>query len=272
MNKKSFADELQEIIRDSGIRQNIIAQALGISSAAISQFIHGTAIPSDQQLAMILAMLNVNQKSHSLMFKLLQEARTSFPEDQKLTDEDGDNGEEDSDVSKSKKDHINFEKIFTQVKLIDDPTLVFGNSSNGAPVINLHDLYQYAPSINISDFAFMYSHDTMVRDYGTATPPVIIKATGSLLGISYTGMMQLIINNDQRQTVAMELALYPQTGFRLLALNAEALKGLEIFFPDDVRKDEVPVWTLPVVELIFLPFFRDTDDEDDSPEEYGEQS
>ena len=50
MNRESFANDLHEIIRESRIHQNIIAQALGLSSAAISQFLHGVALPNSRQL------------------------------------------------------------------------------------------------------------------------------------------------------------------------------------------------------------------------------
>ena len=54
MSREAFANELNNIIEDSRIRKTVIAQALGISSSALSQFIHGTAIPRPEQLNELL--------------------------------------------------------------------------------------------------------------------------------------------------------------------------------------------------------------------------
>lgn len=75
MNRELFARNLYDIVRESRIRQNIIAQVLGISSAAISQFTHGTALPKPTQLSELLTLLCVSDRERSWMLHLLKLAK-----------------------------------------------------------------------------------------------------------------------------------------------------------------------------------------------------
>ena len=75
MKREDFARQFHAVIQDSGIRQSIIAQALGLSSAAISQFSHGLVLPKPDQLISILSLLGISSQQQFFMVQALLELR-----------------------------------------------------------------------------------------------------------------------------------------------------------------------------------------------------
>lgn len=59
--KIKFGKLLREYLRAAGIRQNILAERLGISGSAISQMMHGKIVLNQAQLDIITEMLKLNR-------------------------------------------------------------------------------------------------------------------------------------------------------------------------------------------------------------------
>lgn len=265
MQRTDFAQRLQTIIHNSGIRQTVIAEALGLSAAAISQFSHGTILPQTEQLSAILALLNVPAERRALMIQELIILREKYPdenadEEEIFQDEpdtpeaaveevsDGDNSEEDD----PEKDSQNFEQFFFDP--IDDPQFVLAEPVDGIPVIELNDLFEYNGEMRLADFAGLRSFDVLMRDYGSVGSPVVVKATGDQLGLRYRGMLQLVIADDlPLNTSMLRLAYCRNNEFKLLAPDRAAKNnGLDLLL-----KDKNPVvdlrWVLPVIEFTIIP-------------------
>ena len=86
MTREIFAKTLQDIVRESGIRQVVIAQALGLSAAAVSQFIHGITLPKLNQLNALLDLLCVPDKLRVKLCRELKNLRDKDPD--KTADEE----------------------------------------------------------------------------------------------------------------------------------------------------------------------------------------
>ncbi|MBE6359111.1 MAG: helix-turn-helix domain-containing protein [Lentisphaerae bacterium] len=262
MVRESLARELHEIIRTSGIRQNIIAEALGWSSSALSQFCHGTALPLPQQLAALLNLLCVSRSKHVELNRMLAMARDEAGEDLYIDVKAGDNTDEIPDPETPKKpfDHNNFDELFN-IYGTDPAKLIFAESPNaGVPIINLEDLDNYSPGINLYEYANIRLHDTTVRDYGEDISPVIMKTTGDMLGLRYPGMVQLVISDDiPPEMSSLVLSRYPDGTFMMLPNSDKYdLCGLEMLFDRTIEKKSSPKWTVAVIEFIIVPLGHPT--------------
>ena len=51
-------NKLKEVIRNSGLRKNYIAEKMGIHSAHISMWISGDRVPNSQRIRMLCKILN----------------------------------------------------------------------------------------------------------------------------------------------------------------------------------------------------------------------
>lgn len=273
MQKTDFVQRLHTIIHNSGIRQTVIADALGLSAAAVSQFTHGTILPKTEQLSAILALLNVPIEKRALMIQELLILREKYPDEIEdepenypdETEDDRQNGfsengddfpdeseNDDDDDPEKKRDAQNFEQFFFEP--VDDPQFVLAEPVDGVPVIELNDLLDFNGEMRLSDFAGLRSFDVVVRDYGAIGTPVVVKATGDQLGLRYRGMLQLVIVDDlPLKTSMLRLAFCRNNEFKLLAPDKSAKNnGLDLLL-----KEKNPAvdfrWVMPVLEFTIIP-------------------
>jgi transcriptional regulator with XRE-family HTH domain len=259
MNRESLANDLHEIIRESRIHQNIIAQALGLSSAAISQFLHGVALPNSRQLEDILTLLCVPDEVRHSMQERLTALREEYG-DEIIADlnngtpnADGEDEEEIDDSSFEKSMDFIFrdsgEENCEQPETIPDLSI---------PVIRLQDLKYLDDDTELCDFACMHSDDIILRDFGSIAVAAMIKATGDQLGLKYNGMLQFIVVEDTSSysnIAATALAIYPGNKFRLIRIgDPNAIQGLDMLFAD-TGSDAKPERVFPIIELTLLPLF-----------------
>ena len=257
MKRESFANDLHEIIRESGIRQNIIAQALGLSSAAISQFLHGVALPNSKQLEDILTLLCVPDEVRKSMQERLSALREEYGDeivaDTENNTPDTDAEEEENVDDSSFEKSIDFifrdsgEENYEHPEAIPDLSI---------PVIPLKDLKYLDDDTELCDFACMHSDDIILRDFGAIAVAAMIKATGDQLGLKYKGMLQFIVVEDTSSysnIAAAALAIYPGNKFRLIRIgNQNATQGLDMLFAD-TGSDAKPERIFPIIELTLLP-------------------
>ena len=76
MQRNVFAKQLMMLIRRSGMRQIELAGKIGVSSAAISQFVHGITLPSPKHSLAIFDVLKVPAKTRSQLQYQLMLARS----------------------------------------------------------------------------------------------------------------------------------------------------------------------------------------------------
>ena len=253
MKREIFANALNEIIKDSGIRQNVIAEALDLSSAAISQFVHGTALPKADLLAEIMSILNVHSSKRILMQQWLLEAKEEAQNsDSPIIEFDEKEDEEEDDGQ------VNSFNLEVMYKNSNCSKIFFSEPAAGVPIIQLESLRMYDPNLNLADFAANCSHDIILRDYGSADSPVIVQTTGDMLGLRYFGMVQmLVVNSMPVGSSVFELFYYRKKDFfRMLPRSdkKELLHGLESLFDEDSFPTAKPTWMLSVIEFTVFPF------------------
>lgn len=273
MNRELFANKLCKIVKRSGIKQDIIAQALGISSAALSQFIHGFAIPGEPLLITLLTTLCASKDEQEDMLILLEEARKEFelndenpyfvdPENDAADDDDDDifaDDERDSaelpqKTASSFWDQSLLEQLFKDVS--DTPSFTFAAPQNcGVPVVNLEDMKFFEDGNDLFDFAHYCTEDTVIRDYGSLGGNVImVKANGTQLGMSYDGLLIIVVTDNIKATVStLRLSGYADGTFRLEPHGFAAPDDEKALFGTPAKKTLKRCWSLPVIELNIMP-------------------
>ena len=106
MRRKDFIQQFQTMIQDSGIKQAVIAQAVGLSSASLSQFGHAMALPKLSQFTSILDLLDITDEQRQYMTDELIKLRSRYglgendefiPEEMEDFDEDDDYPDDDDE-------------------------------------------------------------------------------------------------------------------------------------------------------------------------------
>ncbi len=272
MTKKEFAQKLYSIIRESGIRQTILADALNVTSAAISQFTHGIVLPKPDQLSAILTVLDVSSRERAVMLQHLLilraiEANGGKPVDMdsipRIVDEKWMKESEDGFPSTTqKKDDDN---VFNLDKLYIGPPgdhldyIFFHEPTQGVPVLELVDMLAFKPSMKLVDYAGVKCKDLLLRSHGSVICPVALNVTGEQIGMHYCGMMQLVVSDNLPHTTSMlALTLREDDTFRLiLAEKTAKLNGLDRLLREEEGEAPAVKWALPVLELTFMPLVID---------------
>ncbi len=287
MKREDFARQFHAVIQDSGIRQSIIAQALGLSSAAISQFSHGLVLPKPDQLVSILSLLGISSQQQFFMVQALLELRAEAD----LGDDDTEEVEMDAEFLEKYKDEYDDYEEFTLDDNQDeesddeededqqnededalawrsseydysddelpDPMITFAEPTDGVPVIDLNDLMDYRKGMKLQIHAIACCEETSFRDYGSVSAPVILKVLGDQVGLRYHGMVQLAITDElSPESSLMDLAFDKQGKFHILANDAIAkLNGLDKLLKntDTPKNFDNYKWVLPVIEFTILP-------------------
>ena len=256
MRREIFAKHLRQLIKDAGIRQTDLAFALGVSSAAISQFTHGTAMPSPQQLDKILLVLRTAPHiAEKIKYQLLlarSEPKKNKPEKVDLSDELDNN--------------CRWPFMLDQYSVADYYSLcdnndegladfvgVSENNKVGAPIIYLEDLLHYDPETPLAHFAQEYMRDMIVRDFEPYEDPAIILTSGSNLGMSnFTNIQLVIIQTLPEDVTSLELCLSNTGNFWLLPHEKQMSKW-HVFCDKAPEKRENMLWSLPVLEVTMIP-------------------
>lgn len=286
MKREDFARQFYAVIQDSGIRQSIIAQALGLSSAAISQFSHGLVLPKPDQLVSILSLLGISSQQQFFMVQALIELRAEAG----LGDDDTEEVEMDEEFLEKYKDEYDDYEVFTldddesddsddeesekgedeeeslawrsseydySDEDLPEPMISFAEPTDGVPIIELSDLMEYRNGMKLQIHAIACCEETSFRDYGSVSAPVILKALGDQVGLRYHGMVQLAITDElSAESSLMALAFDKQGRFHVLANDTIAkLNGLDKLLKNtDSSKDFGNYkWVLPVIEFTILP-------------------
>lgn len=255
MTREIFAKTLQDIVRESGIRQVVIAQALGLSAAAVSQFIHGITLPKLNQLNALLDLLCVPDKLRVKLCRELKNLRDKDPD--KTADEEPmeqDDAENDCDC-------YDLETLYSG-RDQRDSIMLSASEFSGVPVISLGDLDELPPGVAIFEFACQYLQDTVIRNFGISCSPVMIKAAGDQLGINLYGMVQVTVADDvQLTSSSLVLARYAGSKYRIVPYSRkESVRENGKLFNECEPVSGEPEWMIPVLELSILPAADDLSD------------
>ncbi|MBR7121101.1 MAG: helix-turn-helix transcriptional regulator [Lentisphaeria bacterium] len=266
MSREAFANELYNIIQESGIRKTIIAQALGMSSSALSQFIHGTALPRPEQLNEILLLLCVPDTGCATLHRLLNlaieeagenwEAETIDWDEQTAADDD-ENGDD-----QEQNDQKNFNKLFKEYddELRQAPLIFAELNETGIPIVDLFTLNGMDKGMNLYEYAMLNVHDTAIRDYGSLGSPVIIKTAGCLVGLNYPGPVQLVVSQDTPHSFsALTLEAYTDGSYQVILHEGERdFNHLESLFSKPRRNvSRKKKWDATVLEFTITPLHID---------------
>ena len=283
MQRRIFAQQLMMLIRKSGFRQIEIASKIGISSAAISQFVHGTTLPTLRHMEMIFNTLKVpvktrNQMQYQLMLARSEPrytgkknngitlmplrasmglsidevaARTDMTVE-RLTEIENAGISVATEEEKNKLSEIynvNFEKEEIAVAESGDINSLY--QRGGAPQIMVSDLVEYDGEEKISEFAWRNIRNFISHTVSGVSKPVVAQAYSSEVGFLHDGLLQIVLS-DTRPTgyATMELRMYEGGIFRLWQPGNTPEKN------DNVPSFETHgnlLWSLPVVEVILQP-------------------
>lgn len=250
MNRKSFAKQLQDIIKKSGIPQNVVAQALNLSSAAVSQFIHGTSLPSLEQLDTIFELLCVSEEEQLPLTQSLNALRGDSNEEI--------SGDCETGFSEFNINDITLDSFYADFRRNAEDTggdLIFAEPElEGTPQIFLQDMVDYRRGMGLKAFALTVPHDMLLRDYGSSCTIVEILGNGMELGLEYNGMLKLLVAEETPMVLnSVVLAGLPGGQLRLLSANKkDPCFGLDSLVDNSIDVDSA-LWTLPVVEITLLP-------------------
>lgn len=280
MQRKIFAKQLLMLIRKSGMRQIELAAKIGVSSAAISQFVHGTTLPTPRHMGLIFDVLKIPARTraqiqyqlmlaraeprkteggpgYSLLtlrashgLSLLQvSARTDIPQERLLELEQ--NGDAELTAEEKKKLSTLFSVNWDSPELnMEEPQAIGQYQNSGAPQIMVRDLLDYDRSEAIDEFAWRNIRNFLSYNLGGISKPVIAQAFSEDVGFLHEGLVQIVLSEVRPAGYAtMELRLYEGGVFRLWQPSGAKNK-------DDVPSFETHgtlLWSIPVVEVILQP-------------------
>lgn len=250
MSREVFAQELYEIVKETGIRQNVIAQAMGLSSAAISQFTHGTALPSKRQLKTLLTMLCVPIFKQDEMLSLLIEAKKEFDQEIEPEEVTEDDNRDQEDLLLL--DQPVLDQFFRTAH--NQTILTFAQPNGGVPLIELSDMQHYNNAEDVFDFACNRQLDTIIRDYGSLGRAVILKTNGSQLNLNYEGSILIVIAADMEQAeTSLKLSYYSNRKFFIETTDDKFGKNGNFILQNQNGSKQRRVWSFPILELNIIP-------------------
>ena len=281
MQRKVFAKQLLMLIRKSGLRQIEVAAKIGVSSAAISQFVHGTTLPTPKHMAAIFDALNVPVRSRSqLQYQLMLArseprkenkgsssllplragsglslaqvaARTDISQERLLELEQ----ESGAPITEAERDTLAelYGVRWNQKNLAFEELAadVVNYQNNGAPQIMVRDLLDYNRSAEaVDEFAWRNIRNFLSYNLNGISKPVIAQAFSDEVGFLHEGLLQIVLSEVRPAGYSpMELRLYEGNVFRLWQPASTKVKN-------DVPSFETHgtlIWSIPVVEVILQP-------------------
>ena len=277
MQRKIFARQLMMLIRKSGMRQIELAERIGVSSAAISQFVHGVTLPTQRHILAIFDALQIPAKGRSQIQYQLMLARSEprknssnqfpalFPLRTKkglsIAQVEARTGicqerivelEQDGNATISDDEKRKFSEIYGIGAADDDANYgeAAGYDSSGAPQIMVSDPLDYNRDEPIHKFAWRNIRNFLSRPVNDVKNPVIAQAFSNEIGFLHDGLLQLVLTEAPPSGYEpLELRLYQGGIFRLWqpGMNKEQ---------DDVPSFETHgtlLWSIPVAEIVLQP-------------------
>ena len=282
MQRNVFAKQLMMLIRRSGMRQIELASKIGVSSAAISQFVHGITLPSPKHIQAIFEALRVPAKNRSqLQYQLMLarseprrsnrinsdslfhmrsrrglspaqvEARTGITQDRLMELEQN----EKATLTAEEKDKLAelYGVDWEKAKLISEPDGVETNPYGdlGAPQIMVSDLLDYNREEPIDKFAWQHIRNFITRPVNDVVKPVVAQAFSDEVGFRHDGLLLIVLTETPPSGYApMELRLYEGNVFRLW--QPERIPSPRDAAPC-FENDGTLIWSIPVAEVILQP-------------------
>lgn len=285
MQRKIFAKQLMMLIRKSGLRQIELASRIGVSSAAISQFVHGTTLPTPHHMELIFDVFKTPAKTRSQLQYQLMLARSEprrlgdnknkpvelmpirSSQGYTITEVAARTGisvdriialEENPTLALTNEEKLQFSQIYgvnfdAQDVSLESPS-EDGNiyHKGGAPLIMVSDLIDFdRQEETIDEFAWRNIRNFVSQVINGVPRPVFAQAFSDEVGFRHDGLLQIVLSETRPYGFApMELRMYEGGVFRLWQPGS-----------DNAKRDDLPsfethgtlVWSIPVVEVILKP-------------------
>lgn len=256
MRREIFAKHLRQLIKDAGIRQTDLAFALGISSAAISQFTHGSAMPNPRQLDTILTVLRTPPHiAEKIKYQLLlarSEPKKNKPQKVDLSDQLDENYRWPFMLDQYSVDDY-YELCNKNDEGLADFVGVSENNKVGVPVIYLEDLQYFDPNTRLALFSQLYMRDMVIRDFGLYEEPSIVQTSGQKLCMSNFTNIQLVITQELPEDMTSLELCFSNTGKFWLLPHEKQISKWHVFCDKTPEKRENMLWSLPVLEVTMIP-------------------
>ena len=248
MQRKIFAKQLLMMIRKSGMRQIEIASKIGVSSAAISQFVHGTTLPTPHHMESIFEILRIPAKTRAQLQYQLMLARSeprnlskksapislmpiraslnlSLAEVAARTDISTERLvelEESANPQLTKEEKERLSEVYGvdfdngEVSLNDSGDINSMYQNGGAPQIMVSDLIEYSRDETIDQFAWRNIRNFISHTVSGVPRPVLAQAFSYEVGFLHDGLLQIVLAESRPSGFApMELRMYDGGVFRL---------------------------------------------------------
>lgn len=253
MLRKDFAAKLREMRKKSGVRQKDIAGRLGLSCASVSQFMNGVSLPKMDQLKTMLEAMSVPADEAGKMRFLLMLARSGAPGPDLETDMPGE------DRFRSAGEGFPGLGALPEWGDLDVPDIAFaspGRHGGGVPLLVLEDMREYSPEIPLAVYARERMRETVLRDFGTFGPPVIVQTTGERLNIPFGHLVRLALTDTLPEDyTSLRLCRFADDSYRLLPPEEPLDRKWRELLPPPTGGAE-RCWQLPVLEMTLTPVCR----------------
>ena len=283
MQRKIFAKQLMMMIRKSGLRQIELAAKIGVSSAAISQFVHGTTLPTPHHMELIFETLRIPAKTRAQLQYQLMLARSeprnlgkkmntialmpiraslnlSLAEVAARTDISTERLvelEESVKLNLTKEEKVKLSEVYgvdfdnCEMNLEEPGDINSMYQNGGAPQIMVSDLVEYSRDEPIDQFAWRNIRNFISHTVNGVTRPVLAQAFSHEVGFLHDGLLQIVLAEHRPSGFApMELRMYDGGVFRIWQPGTNSGKR------DDMPSFETHgtlIWSLPIVEVILQP-------------------
>ena len=241
MNREEFAAFLRTMCKKYSVKQKDLAEILGISCAAISQFMNGVSLPRPEQLVKMTEHMGMPaQESQTLLFRLLL-VRNGMNEKQKIAV---------NDSWPLGADH------FFEHSSLSTPHDLFSDVSaqSSVPLLYLEDMEDFTCGTVLMSYARSRSRRIIVRDFGSFKNTVIIKTTGDKLSLSHTGPIQLALTNDLPSGYTSLNLCRLRNGSYCISPGNDQMEWQLFAIKKELDEKEV-LWHLPLLEMSLTPVY-----------------
>lgn len=243
MNRQDFADCFRQMCKQYNIKQKDLAECLGLSCAAISQFMSGVSLPSQDQMDKMLLKMSVSPRDAGTMRFRLMIARS-----EKIKKEIPEN----NSIWPIPQDYV-------PIGVPNSPDILFGDPGSlpAIPVIHLEDLNTYSPNEALHSFAKRNMRRIIRRDVGSFGTVVAVETSGSDIDIACSGVINLLLmENMPDNCSSLELCKFPDNTYSIAASDQSPRWQS---FTSIQPQNSTPEWKLPVLEMSITPLLRKND-------------
>lgn len=279
MHRENFAHQLKKLVTDSGISQNSIAELLGVTAAAVSQYLNGVTLPSSSHLRKILDLTRASKQEEYVLNCTLSLARTE-PRNTKSSEFNRaffnmhlNSGlaldqlavrigipvsrlramESDPEVEPTEQETALLKGFFgiyyanaveqknERISLVREEC----GFSSGIPQISIFKLRDFNPKReSLHNFACRNRREVATLPVFGVVDPVMVICKSEAVKFAYPGLLQILLAAESPQ------------GYLPLFLYRYADGSFELVSEDTVKNDTVkrkPNLVLPVVEIKMHP-------------------